>query len=882
MTQLTLDKYRILALLGRGGMADVYLAVVAGPAGFSKLFVLKVLEGKLARDPRFRAMFEDEGRLAARLNHPNIVQTYEVGVSEGRHYIAMEYLEGQPLSRVSEALSRARGLSPSWALGVAVEALNGLEYAHELQDFDGRRLGIVHRDITPQNVFVTYEGQVKIVDFGIAKALDSSSETTIGTVKGKVAYMAPEQARGERVDRRADLFSVGVVVWELLAGRRLWEGLTDVAVVGSLVHGEIPDLARVRSDLPEGLAPAVMRALDPDPSRRHQDAAELRGALEEVLERLPDRASQRRRGELLRLEFESDRARVRAVVQKQLERLARDSSPGVPSSRRPALSTGAPPILGEGHQVHDAVTALHTGFTMAGSAPPEAVTATSQPLRSGTTSAEVVTGVTDVQLLQQTRRTLWVAVGAVAIAGLSLGVAQPWRQLLSSTTSPRTPAPAARAATVAVVEPAERRQSARPAGCNAKEKPLVELSGDITEDAELSCTSDYLLRFTTFVTPGATLRIEPGTRILGDRETKGTLVIQPGARILAAGAPGAPIVFTSDQPEGLRRPGDWGGVLLLGEAPLNLVSAAGEPMRGRVEGISSGGEYGGSRSDDSSGVLSYVRIEYSGTKVGPNNEINGLTLAGVGRRTVIDHVEVRRTADDCFEFFGGTVDAKYLVCSQPDDDAFDWDYGYQGRLQFIVAQAAGELTDGAHGIEGDNDPNGTKNAPVSAPLVYNATLCGRNRSSTGEEHFGALLRRGTEGRIRNALFTGFSAGLDVRDPGTKPNIAASVFFGNLLANLAHAETPAASRTDRFLHDDDAAFDELNYLTNAGLKISELDPHLGNCFDLNNPDFKPVRVLAVGAAIPPDDGFFDVSAQYIGAFRDRDDAWDAGSWVRFGD
>jgi hypothetical protein len=339
--------------------------------------------------------------------------------------------------------------------------------------------------------------------------------------------------------------------------------------------------------------------------------------------------------------------------------------------------------------------------------------------------------------------------------------------------------------------------------------------------------------------------------------------------------------MTSDKPAGQRGPGDWGGLVVLGEAPINLKDASGQPMPGRVEGLSSGGEYGGTNPADSSGVLSYLRIEYSGTELGPNNEINGLTLAGVGRGTVLHHVQVRHTADDCFEFFGGTVDGKYLVCQASGDDGVDWDYGYTGRLQFVIVQSDPAVEDGSNGFEGDNDPSGTKNAPVSMPLIYNATLCGKNRRMEAKEHYGILLRRGTGARIRNGLFVGFGAGLDVRDAATQPNIAASTFFGNVVYNLAYPETAAAAKSEKLVHDDDGGFDEVAYLTNPGLRIREADPELGNCFDAQSPGFKPRRALTENAAEPPDDGFFDLSAQYVGAFRDRSDDWDAG-WTVWGE
>jgi hypothetical protein len=359
------------------------------------------------------------------------------------------------------------------------------------------------------------------------------------------------------------------------------------------------------------------------------------------------------------------------------------------------------------------------------------------------------------------------------------------------------------------------------------------------------------------------------------------LVVQPGARLNARGTPQSPIIFTSASKVG-KRSGDWGGLIILGEAPINLKDSAGAQVQGHVEGIARGGEYGGKNPNDSSGVLSYVRIEYSGTEIAPNNEINGLTLGGVGRGTVIDHVQVRHTADDCFEFFGGAVDAKYLACQHPDDDAFDWDYGYTGRLQFLVAQLSPKVANDSHGFEGDNDPNGSKNQPVSSPTIYNATLCGKNRRMEAEEHYGILLRRGSEMRLRNAIFTGFGAGLDVRDVETKANIAASIFFDNLVYNFAYPESSEVKSTQKLLRDDDAGFNEQAYLSIPGLRIGDQNPRIGNCFDSNRPGFHPQSPLFEQAALPPKDGFFDHTAQFVGAFRDPGDTWGGGSWLVWSD
>src|SRR5262245_49429219 len=203
-------KYRIVALLGQGGMASVYLSVVPGPAGVNKLLVVKILREELSQDAEFLAMFLNEARLATRLNHANVVQTYEVGFADARHFLAMDYLDGQPLHAVLRKASRT-GMPLDVHVRILADTLAGLHYAHTLADFDGTPLRVVHRDVSPQNVFVTYDGRVLVVDFGIAKATGAASNTQSGVFKGKLSYVAPEQAAGDAVDARADLFAVGVM-----------------------------------------------------------------------------------------------------------------------------------------------------------------------------------------------------------------------------------------------------------------------------------------------------------------------------------------------------------------------------------------------------------------------------------------------------------------------------------------------------------------------------------------------------------------------------------------------------------------------------------------------------------------------------------------------
>ncbi len=313
-----LGKFKLIAELGRGGMSEVYLAVVAGPAGFNKLVVIKLIKAELAEDPDFINMFLEEARLSARLSHPNIVQTNEVGEVGGRYYIAMEYLEGQPYSRILHRLGRDRGLPLGMSLRVLSDVLSGLQYAHELADFDGSPLGVVHRDVTPHNVFVTYDGQVKVVDFGIAKAMNSSHETRTGMLKGKVGYMAPEQAKGERVDRRADIFSVGVMLWEAAVGRRLWKGLNEVQILHQLLSGEIPSPRSMRPDISAPLDALIMKSLASDRDKRHGSAQELQGALDELMDSGSERSTLREVGRLLSQTFDEERRKLKAIIEQQV------------------------------------------------------------------------------------------------------------------------------------------------------------------------------------------------------------------------------------------------------------------------------------------------------------------------------------------------------------------------------------------------------------------------------------------------------------------------------------------------------------------------------------------------------------------------------------
>jgi eukaryotic-like serine/threonine-protein kinase len=324
----TFGKYKLIAVLGQGGMADVFLAVLAGPEGlgFNKLVVIKRLRSNLASDPEFVSMLVDEARIAAKLNHPNVIQTYEVGVIANEYYIAMEYLDGQPLNRVIQRLRN--GGQPvdsfplAFRLGIVRDMLAGIHHAHGLVDFDGTALGLVHRDVTPQNTFVTYEGQVKVVDFGIAKARGRATETQQGILKGKVAYMAPEQANAKDVDRRADVFGAGVVLWELLTGERLWKGLDDVQIIQKLLLDKIPASPRaVSPEIPKALDAIVKRALSKKPGDRFETAEQFQLEIERFMESERLKCSPRQLGEWVGTLFADRRKQTRSLIEAQLSAL---------------------------------------------------------------------------------------------------------------------------------------------------------------------------------------------------------------------------------------------------------------------------------------------------------------------------------------------------------------------------------------------------------------------------------------------------------------------------------------------------------------------------------------------------------------------------------
>jgi serine/threonine protein kinase len=310
------SKYRLITKLGAGGTADVYLAVTeSAAASFSKLVVVKVPRGQVRANAELTAMFLGEARLAARLNHPNVVQTLDSGHDGERPFIVMEYLAGQPLHRIERRAGR--GLPLPMRLAILLDALEGLHYAHEATDFDGAPLGVVHRDVSPQNVFVTYDGQVKIMDFGIARAEGNLASSRHATISGKAAYMAPEQTQPGAVDRRADVFGVGVMLYETLTGERYWGALGEEAILCRLMEGSLPPPARYDAMPPE-LAAICARALAPRADERYATAEAMQNELEAYLNGISPRPPARKLGMEVARSFDDQREAMKRVIEQHL------------------------------------------------------------------------------------------------------------------------------------------------------------------------------------------------------------------------------------------------------------------------------------------------------------------------------------------------------------------------------------------------------------------------------------------------------------------------------------------------------------------------------------------------------------------------------------
>lgn len=393
--------------------------------------------------------------------------------------------------------------------------------------------------------------------------------------------------------------------------------------------------------------------------------------------------------------------------------------------------------------------------------------------------------------------------------------------------------------------------------------PRRDLTGTIAGVRTLDPDSVYILRGIVTVDDGGELHIPAGTLLQGDAATQPTaLIVRTGGKIFSQGTADAPVVFTSTSPPGERRAGDWGGVVINGRSLCNFPAD-------QCVGEGSSGTYGGTDVDDDSGVMVYTRIEFAGFEVSFGNELNALTLNGVGAGTEIHHVQTNVGLDDGIEFFGGTVDLKYALVTNASDDSFDYSTGWQGRGQFWIAQHNPDDADNGFEVDGNEDNYDAR--PLTAPTIYNVTLVGNGPGGNGGEKsdIGLLLRRGTGGVIHNAVVIGFGdQALDVDNTETLNNgleLRNSVFADN--------KTPFAS--------DDDGIDEEAWFGNEGwANRVETDALLADPYNREAPDFTPGAgsPLLTGAATPPNDGFFTVT-NYIGAAAPGGEKWWTG-WTSF--
>jgi hypothetical protein len=417
-------------------------------------------------------------------------------------------------------------------------------------------------------------------------------------------------------------------------------------------------------------------------------------------------------------------------------------------------------------------------------------------------------------------------------------------------------------------------EQAPPVNVPGIDKPVVVISGEITGTESWVSSNYYVLRGAVFIREGATLNIAAGTRVIGEAGSVGTLIVLRGARLNAVGTAAAPIVFTSDQPIGQRGRGDWGGLIINGRAPLNFGS-------GEAAGEGDTGVYGGNDPNDNSGMLHYVRVEFSGVEFSPDNELNGIAFQAVGRGTSVHHAQAHMSRDDAMEWFGGTVDGKYLVMSNAADDSVDWTFGWSGRLQYVAVTQRGDDAD--NGIEADNNEFNNNVLPRSHPQIYNITLCGDpDRNEGGESPRGANLRRGTAFTIRNFLVTGFkTVGFQISDTATSAQVDNGT--SQMGAGVAWNMGIAGGAAGTAMHSSVTPYINSGRFPNVRMNV---DPGVSTtaCSNHAAPNFQPSSIASLAGGQlapiqPPNDGFFD-AVTFIGAVAPAPAAdWTAG-WTSY--
>jgi serine/threonine protein kinase len=277
-------KYDLLEPIATGGMAEVFKATLSGESGFERILAIKCILPHLSEDEEFVSMFVDEAKIAVQLSHSNIAQIFDLGVVEGRYFIALEYVHGRDLRAICHREERRGGGVPiPVACHIVMKVAAALNHAHNALGRDGRPLAVIHRDVSPQNILISFDGGVKVIDFGLAKAAGRATQTQAGVLKGKLAYLSPEQTTGEGIDHRSDIYALGICFHELLTGQRLFHRETDIDTIMAVRAGRVPRPSQIASDVPPALDAIVQRVLARDRDRRYQSAMELHDALEEFI-----------------------------------------------------------------------------------------------------------------------------------------------------------------------------------------------------------------------------------------------------------------------------------------------------------------------------------------------------------------------------------------------------------------------------------------------------------------------------------------------------------------------------------------------------------------------------------------------------------------------
>jgi eukaryotic-like serine/threonine-protein kinase len=361
-----LGKYRLLARLGTGGMAEVLLARLDGPAGFSKHVAIKRMRPELTLHKEFIDLFLEEARTASLLSHVNICQVNELSTDGGDYFMVLEYLEGVAVSSaLVKALTNPTALPIPFLVAIAQQACEGLHYAHEMADEHGRPYNIIHRDISPPNLFVTVGGVVKVLDFGISKSRDSVVKTLTGQIRGKFAYMSPEQLK---LDRRSDVFSLGIVLFELLTGRRLFRRKSRLEVFKAIVKERIPAASEIRSDLPANVVSVLTQALARDREERFSNARAFGEALGESIRDLGAPMDDREVGALVREQFQGELESRRQLLISppgvELSKMGRAVPAAAPGARGPSTQMTARARPSAGQTVPDAQIQEHVDTSL--------------------------------------------------------------------------------------------------------------------------------------------------------------------------------------------------------------------------------------------------------------------------------------------------------------------------------------------------------------------------------------------------------------------------------------------------------------------------------------------------------------------------------------